>query len=422
MTGQRTATVVLDDDPTGSQSAADVPVVLRPGREAFTRVLAASPSVYVLTNTRAMDEAAAVALVRQVRDDALAAAEQLGMTAEFVLRGDSTLRGHVFAESDVFREDDSVILFSPAFPAGGRVTRNAVHYVRVDGEDVPAADTEFARDPVFGYRGRTLGEYVAEVGAGRAFAGVPLAELRRRGGAAVADTLLTVPASTVVTPDSETDADLVEVHRGLALARGRGRPVVVRCGAPLAALCAGVFSGEPLPTPVARPDGPVLVVCGSHTEATTRQLSRLTDTYGPHVPLPTDAALENPRAAAEEVARAARDVLRRRGLAVIASDRVRRPEHGGLDHGERIMDALTGAVRRLADEVAGVIAKGGITSAETARTGLDASTATVRGQILPGVSLWDLHRRSGDRLPYAVVPGNVGTPDTLLLVARAFGR
>lgn len=59
-----------------------------------------------------------------------------------------------------------------------------------------------------------------------------------------------------------------------------------------------------------------------------------------------------------------------------------------------------------------VIAKGGITSAEVAHTGLGATGARVRGQLMAGVSVWDLVTAE-TTIPYVVVPGNVGNPETL---------
>lgn len=115
----------------------------------------------MLTNTRALSEEAAGQLVRQCRDDAEAAAAALGVRVLVVQRGDSTLRGHVFAEIDAVVRGDEVIVFVPAFPAGGRRTRSGVHEVMIDGSWINAADTEFARDPVFGYSERTMIDYVA---------------------------------------------------------------------------------------------------------------------------------------------------------------------------------------------------------------------------------------------------------------------
>jgi uncharacterized protein YgbK (DUF1537 family) len=76
------------------------------------------------------------------------------------------------------------------------------------------------------------------------------------------------------------------------------------------------------------------------------------------------------------------------------------------------MRALTTAMRHLRGDVTAVIAKGGITSAEVARSGLGARTARVRGQLMPGVSVWDLVTAE-TTIPYVVVPGNVGDPETL---------
>jgi uncharacterized protein YgbK (DUF1537 family) len=185
--------VVLDDDPTGTQAATDVPVLLDSDLDALGRALRRWSAVYVQTNTRALDRAAAVRLVARIRTDALDVCSALGADVRFVLRGDSTLRGHVFAEADVFCASSTVVLFAPAFPAGGRTTIGGVQRLRLDGHDVDVVDTEFARDPVFGYRSRTLVDYVAEVGAGREAVVVPLAELRSGEASAVASALLSAP-------------------------------------------------------------------------------------------------------------------------------------------------------------------------------------------------------------------------------------
>ena len=54
--------IVLDDDPTGTQSATGVEVLLDWDAEVLTRALRRADSVYLLTNTRAMHEPDAVAL------------------------------------------------------------------------------------------------------------------------------------------------------------------------------------------------------------------------------------------------------------------------------------------------------------------------------------------------------------------------
>ncbi|MFE2943526.1 four-carbon acid sugar kinase family protein [Streptomyces sp. NPDC059255] len=419
-------TLVLDDDPTGTQSATGVPVLLDLDEASLSdrveEAFRTDDALYVLTNSRALDETEAVALVGRIRRAALETVGRLGDGVRFVLRGDSTLRGHVFAESDVFATDDSVLLFVPAFPAGGRTTRGGVHHVRVGDDDVPAAETEYARDPVFGFRSSDLPGYAAEQGGGRAARTVPLDALRSTDGQALTEALLTADAGTVVAPDAVRDEDIDLVHRALEQAWAAGRNIVVRCAAPLAARCADATSTGTLPTPLSRPAGPVLIVCGSHTSGATAQLAFLERERGVRaVVLGTDAALGDPVAAGTELVERARAELRAHGVAVLASERLRRAEDNTLDHGERVMTALTTAVRLLADEVSAVIAKGGITSAEVAGAGLGARVARVRGQLLTGISVWDLPARDAGTVPYVVVPGNVGGEATLVEALKGLG-
>ena len=411
-------TVVLDDDPTGTQSASGVDVLLQVDAAGIRDALAAADSVYVQTNSRAIDEAAAVALVREVRDAAQAAAADLGEDLQFVLRGDSTLRGHVFAETDQFVEDDSVIVFCPAFPAGGRTTVDGVHLVRIGDERHPAHETEYADDPVFPFTSGVLSEYVAEK-SGRAHVGVPLADVRA---GRVAAAIETAPAEAVVVPDAETDADIAAVAEGIVAARRTGRSVVVRSAAPLAAALAGVVSEGLLPHPLVPSPVPTLVACGSHTAGATAQLDALEARHGAAVVIATDDAFADPVAAGLAAAGEARAQLAAGGIAILATERHRRAEHNTLEHGELVMRALTVAVRALVPDVAAVVAKGGITSAELARTGVGATRARVRGQVLPGVSVWDLVSAEGEDRLYVVVPGNVGEPSTLVDVVAALGR
>ena len=168
--------VVLDDDPTGTQSVADLPVLTRWTAQDFGAVFATqAPAVYVLTNARSLGEEDARARNLEVAGNALAAAADAGIEVEFVSRGDSMLRGHFPLEPDSLadaivaaggRAVDGVVIV-PAFPDAGRVTIGGVHYMR-DGDDLqPIGETEFARDATFGYRSSELAAWVDEKSGGR---------------------------------------------------------------------------------------------------------------------------------------------------------------------------------------------------------------------------------------------------------------
>lgn len=401
--------VVLDDDPTGTQCAAGVPVVLRPASAG--PLPAEWPAAYVLTNSRALPALEASALVRRVRGRIAPPG------AELVLRGDSTLRGHVFTEMMSLDLDRGAGLIVPAYPAAGRVTVDGVHYLATGGRRVNVADTEFARDPVFGFTARTMAGWVAEIGGDR-----PVVTVAR--GGSIVDALLRVPAGGVVIPDVHDDGDLLPIVEAYRAARAAGRHVVVRCAAPLAALVAGT-PGRLVPPP-ADPARRLLVVCGSHTAAASEQLAAL-----PHPKLvlptgalfaggpPTHPAGREPdrgrTAAVRDVVDAARARLAATGVAVVTTERERRAEHGRLSDGATVMAGLVAVVRALEAEVDAVVTKGGITSAEVATNGLGGEVATVVGQIETGVPLWTVGGR-----PVAVVPGNIGDAGTLVRMVGYF--
>jgi uncharacterized protein YgbK (DUF1537 family) len=408
-------TVVLDDDPTGTQSATGVTVLLTWDTAAIIDVLRDDGAAYLQTNSRAIPEDQAVALATRTRAQLNEAQRALGRPILPVLRGDSTLRGHVFAESDVFAGESGCVLFVPAFPQGGRTTVGSVHRVIIDGVDTPVGETEFARDPVFGYRSSNLVDYVREKGGRR---GIPvrLQDLRASGGTAVEAALLAAGPGEFVLPDVETDHDMELIHAGLLRALEVRDDVAVRCGATLAAVCAGCLSPGYLDQPLtaARPGS--LIVCGSHTEAATAQLAALVDRIGwQPIVVPTDDAIADPEAAGRRAAASLREQLRGHGVAVLCSERVRREEHDTLAHGGLVMRALMTATAEVVNDVGTVVSKGGITSAEVARTALGATRAWVRGQLAPGISVWDYD----DGTVQVVVPGNVGGRETLVNVVSA---
>jgi uncharacterized protein YgbK (DUF1537 family) len=154
----------------------------------------------------------------------------------------------------------------------------------------------------------------------------------------------------------------------------------------------------------------VLVICGSFVPLSTAQIERL-GARRPESMIPVDVAALAGAQAEREVERAvgqARTKLASGGLAVVVTDRERNPALIGVGAQQRVASALA----RVASEVrAGVvIAKGGITSAITAREGLGARVARVLGPLLPGVALW----RLDVGVDYLVVPGNVGDADLLV--------
>jgi uncharacterized protein YgbK (DUF1537 family) len=411
-------TAILDDDPTGTQSMSGVSVILDwDDPEAWHAVEPGDRAVHLLTNSRAYDAAEAAELVGA----AAGAARARYPACRLVLRGDSTLRAHVWEEYEALRSvvapgrEDVPLLLVPALPAAGRVTVNGVHLLERDGERTPLDRTEYARDGALAYRDADLARWAEERSDGRFAASdaasVPLETLRGQNGAEKVRQAIAAAASVghpaVVVPDAENEGDLKIVADGLRRAEAESA-VVVRCAPPFAAILTGAAESDPPEAPGA--DRGVLLICGSFVPTTTAQIERLEQSY-PGVTVQVRAAELVGSDSDVEVARAAEAAtarLERDGVACVTTERVR--DLMLLDPGSqrRVARSLAQIARSVDAGV--VIAKGGITSAVTAREGLDARAARVLGPLRPGVALWKL----ADGRDYLVVPGNVGGPELLV--------
>jgi len=438
--------VVLDDDPTGTQSVADLPVLLDRSRGSLEWALCQGrPAVYVLTNSRSLGPEEAAERNREVARNAFAAAATVGVRVDFVSRSDSTLRGHFPLETDVLGEEirtgtgapvDGVVLV-PAFGDAGRITVGSIHYAASEDGYTPAGRTEFARDATFGYRSSDLRDWVEEKTAGRIRA-TDVARIDLRA-------LRTDPEGTVALLRSLSDArpvvvDIVEENdlRLLAVAlheaERTGARLLYRVGPPFVRAVIGQEAHPPLEVAeltAIRRGGPAqdapggLVVVGSHVAVTTTQLRHLVERTSP-VELEIDVAVllggADPAATLTalvgEVAAAAAAALAS-GNVVVRTSRVLVSGSDGADSlavSRRVSTAVVEVVREVLRQTAPrfVVAKGGITSSDVAARGLGIERAMVRGPLLPGiVSLWEPVDGPARGIPYVVFAGNVGGPTAL---------
>lgn len=445
LTDRRTIVVALDDDPTGTQVVHDVPVATAWEPADLAELLDDhSPLKFVLTNSRSLDRADAVAINEVIADRVLELAARRGESVEFVSRSDSTLRGHFPAETDTLRDvaqrhdvQPDVVLICPAFPEAGRITVDGTHWVRVPDGYLPAGSSEFAQDATFGYASSKLSDWVAERTDGAIPAdsvhAITLTDLREGGADHVGDLIDALPSGAVVTADTVTDSDLAVLSLGLAIARGRGRRILHRAGPSLLAPLVGMQRAAPLTVAAlaaeiqaqpggARRGGGITVV-GSHTSVSTGQLDELIAAHGPtHVELDVDAVLDDADAEIDRVVTAL-SPHRAHDDVVVSTSRTRRDAStpdASLALSRAVGSALVEVVRRTVDEVAPsyLVAKGGITSSDVATESLAVRRATVIGQmILGGLPVWRLPddcRCPG--LPYVIFPGNVGDRHTLATV------
>jgi uncharacterized protein YgbK (DUF1537 family) len=429
--------VVLDDDPTGTQSVHSIRVLTRWTIDALRAELESeAPAVYLLTNSRSMPLAQAQALNAEIGRNIQAATQPSTRRPVVVSRSDSTLRGHFPGEVDALAAAlgggfDATLLI-PAFIAGGRYTINDVHYVADGDRLIPAGETDFARDATFGYRASNLREWVAEQTGGRVpaeqVATISLATIRRTGPEGVAAQLAQLHSDAVCVINAASERDLAVVALGIIQAEARGKYFLYRTAASIVPLRAGIIR-RPLLT---RADlelpatGGGLIVIGSYVSKTSSQLDALLTQPGlarieidvAELLFGDDGEREIARvaAAAELRLRENQDVVLFTSRQLITGADA---EHS-LAIGGRVSSALVSIVRSISVQPRYLLAKGGITSSDIATRGLDVERALVLGQILPGVPVWRLGPES--RYPdmvYLVFPGNVGGPGALAEVVAA---
>lgn len=468
-TGTQRVLVVLDDDPTGTQSVADLPVLTQwevaDFSWAFEHIArsGSNPAVYVLTNTRSLDPAEAAARNEEAVRNALAAARSVDTGAGsslrlgFVSRSDSTLRGHYPLEPDVIAatiakvsgEPTDGIVLVPAFPDAGRVTIGGVHYMRGHGDAAgtltPVSETEFARDASFGFGTSVIADYVEEKSQGRfaadsvivlslniiragASAGDPAISVR-----AIADALAPATSSTPIVADIVTENDLRALALGLDEAERSGKKLLYRVGPPFVRSRIGQDIRVPLTAEEAyagnNPSAAGgLIVVGSHVGVTTRQLNVLTEQHNSActVQIDVERLLGGESEASEyldQTVKTVVDALRVGDVIVHTSRLLIKTDDPAesLRIARTVSAAVVAVVNRTLKTVPPrfVLAKGGITSSDVAAHGLEIRHAIVRGPMLPGVvSLWEPVEGPAKGIPFIVFAGNVGDDQSLAEVTR----
>ena len=428
--------IVLDDDPTGSQTVHSCLLLMQWDVDTLRLGLQDdSPIFFVLTNTRALTPEKAASVTKEVCQNL-----KLALDAEeikdflVVSRSDSTLRGHYPIETDVIAQEvgpfDAHFLV-PAFFEGGRITRDSVHYLMTNGVPVAVHETEFARDSVFGYNHSYLPKYVEEKTQGRIAADSVERFLLDdiRGG--TLERLMKLKGNQCGVIDGETQSDLDKFAKDILTAASEGKHFLFRSAASiltaLAALRPQPISPENMAEYVIT-GKPGAIIVGSHVKKTTQQLEVLLKAKG-IVGIEVDVArlLDNENESATlliHILKNIREVHDAGNTPVVYTSREELTfEDVGtrLQFGANVSGLLMDVIRGLPSDIGFLISKGGITSNDTLSTGLALNTARLLGQILAGVSMVRTPENHPQfpNLPVVLFPGNVGDADAL---ATAYER
>ena len=435
--------VVLDDDPTGVQTVHDISVFTNWDKQSLQEGFAEKNSLfYILTNSRSFTAEKTEAVHREIADTADEAAKEAGKDYLFISRSDSTLRGHYPLEPAVLKERyekntgrtvDGEIL-CPFFKEGGRYTIGNVHYVQTGSELIPANETEFARDKTFGYKAPTMPEYIAEK-TGGAYAAkdvicVSLDDIRALAFDKIEEQLLSVHGFGKIIVNAVDYIDVKIFCIALFRAMQKGKNYLFRTAAAIVKVMGGI-SDQPLLTgeqmvPDKNENGGIIVI-GSHTEKTTRQMEKLKELSG-IVFLQFDASLVRDDAAFEsEVRRCVeeeeKNIAAGRTVCCYTTRALITAETGNKEDdlllSVKISEGVQSLVGRLSVKPCFIIARGGITSSDVGTKALKVRRATVLGQIYPGIPVWQTGKESKfPSMPYVIFPGNVGDDESLKAIVE----
>lgn len=428
--------VVLDDDPTGTQTSSNVTVLTSWSVELIAAELRKHPAVlFILTNSRSLSEQEAIALTYEIGHNVKQASAESNRAIILISRSDSTLRGHFPAEVDalvqVMDMPEAVIVLIPAFIEGGRITIDDIHYLIENDELIPVSMTPFARDAVFGYKNANLKQWVEEKTNGRIradeVASVSLEDIRVGGPQLVSTKLMSCKAGSVCIINAVSFGDLEVVAMGLMMAERAGRQFLYRTSATIIPIRTGADRNNAY-IPAERENKAnhgALVVVGSHVPKSTAQLKNLLSIASVkviEVNVEEVLLLTDSTAWAKTIGSQTDKWLSDGDTVVLYTSRqlkIGDNKDSSLKISAIVSDFLVRILQNLTVRPAFIIAKGGITASDLATKGLSAEKAFVAGPILPGVPVWHMDENSKfPHICYVVFPGNVGSETALTDVYR----
>jgi uncharacterized protein YgbK (DUF1537 family) len=424
----KVTTIVLDDDPTGTQTVHDTPVYTIWSTELIKEELSKkTPLFYILTNSRSLQEQEAVQLNHEVGNMIYEASLSVKRKVRIISRSDSTLRGHYPAEVIALKRSlhlqKATDVLIPAFYQGGRYTVNDIHYVEDNDRLIPAADTPFAADNTFGYKSSNLKDWIVEKTAGRIksfeIGSIPLHAIRKMDMDSIESTLMEERYKTIII-NAISKKDLEAVAIALLKVEEAGKSFMYRTAASIVPVISGLGPKKMLEAEdleVSKNRGGLIVV-GSYVPKTTTQLRYLLDHYDPiSIEVSVTEILESADRTEKDMEtskRISQYIHSGKHVVLFTSRKLEtgKDKVDSLKINNKVAASINRIVSHIHKQPGFIIAKGGITSSDVASVCCNVRRALVMGQILAGVPVWKLDGK-WEGLTYVVFPGNVGGESSL---------
>ena len=424
--------VVLDDDPTGTQTVKDLNVYTTWQKEYIEDGFDADHNMFfIMTNSRALSEAETKAVHEKIIQTVERVSSEKGIPFIIISRGDSTLRGHYYYEPKVIHENSpegfDAVFYIPAFFEGGRYTYEGIHYLEENDEFIPVSESEFSNDSTFGFNSKYLRDYVEEKSDGEVrsenVVHITLDMIRSSDTHALIKIFDGLNAFDQVIVDAVNNRDM-EFFADVMMKylKSHNKKFIFRTAASFVrAICqtpGEILAREEIIQPDNENGG--IIVVGSHVDKTTKQLKHLMEHSDIHeIEFSVQKVIEESQLT--EYVNTLRDEVSKlisvgKDVVVYTSRGLIRTEdkEESLRISKSISDSLVQIVSTLDVKPGFIIAKGGITSSDVATEGIKVKKAYVLGQAEKGIPVWETNEDAKyPHIPYIVFPGNVGEDHTL---------
>ena len=434
--------VVIDDDPTGSQTVNDCLLLLKWDYLTLVKGFESESNLFfILANTRSLSENDAKLTIEEICKNlkTVISTEAYAEEIIFISRGDSTLRGHNFLEPIVLNSclgPFDATFHIPAFIEGKRLTINGSHFV----DKTPINQTIFARDKVFGYETSNVKNLLFQKSKSQLnlddIQNLLLSDLEilnTEENNIVLKKLKNLKNNKHVIVDVENYSQLNKFSL-IIKKLTKQKKFLFRTAASFISSISekksdtqdGTFFSNLRIKNKEKGFLPGLVIVGSYVELSTLQLKNLLE-ISTCEPIELDV-LEFFRIASSENIHKQSNFLKNRFLREIrfSFEKGKTPvlftsrEFMSLDYSEQfnfynsLALFIAELVADLKYEIGYLISKGGITTNVILSNGLNADYVYLEGQILTGISVVSYNLKNDEKLPIVTHPGNIGTKDSLV--------
>ena len=440
--------VVIDDDPTGSQTVHDCLLLLKWDCATLVKGLKSKSNLFfILANTRSLSENDAKLTIEEICKNLKAVLGSQAHQEEIIIisRGDSTLRGHNFLEPNVLNiclGPFDATFHIPAFIEGKRLTINGSHFV----DKIPIDQTIFSRDKIFGYETSNVKDLLFQKSKSQIniediqnlfFSDIEI--LNDEENNIVFQTLKNLKNNKHVIVDIENYSQLKKFSL-IIKKLTKQKKFLFRTAASFISSISEKKSVPKVKTFFSnlrirnreKSFLPGLIVVGSYVELSTIQLNNLLEINN-CAPIEIDV-FEFFKITSSENNQIRRNLFKNKFLKEIrfSFQKGKTPvlftsrKFLSLDYSEQfnfynsLACFIAELVADLKYEIGYLISKGGITTNVILSDGLNADYVYLEGQILTGISVVTYNLKNDKKLPIVTHPGNIGAKDSLNYIWNIF--